>query len=164
MADTQEGKTRSTPITEYQKLKRQLAHAVLVDAPANKVIENIMKLDAPVRELLPEGTLTAETNAVEVGIAWVPSDVPVTVHLYLDQKPIPGASGTFEGGLLKFAVPQEMYEPGATLVAMLRFFIGGWKYQVWAKTGGTAHKLGEGKDSDPSDPQNDLFVEDFKLP
>jgi hypothetical protein len=164
MAAAKKGKKHPSHIEEYQELKDRLAHAVLVDAPASDFAEEIMTLDAPIKSLLPKGTVALEANPVEVGLAWVPGDVPVTVHLYLDKEPIPGASGTFEGGLQKFPIPSGMYKPGATLIAMLRFFVGGWKYQVWAKTGGATQKLGEGKDPDPSNPQDDIFVEDYRLP
>jgi hypothetical protein len=155
----------SPPREEFNRLKNKLAHAVLVDAPVDGIAEEIQTLVTPARNLLVRGTAFIEENRVELGLAWIPHDVPVTVHLYLDQKPIPGASGTFEGGLRTFPIPPGMYRSGARLAAMLGFFRGGWKCRLWVKNGEVVTELGEPlSDPDPSNPRDDLFLNPYVLP
>ncbi|RKG88753.1 hypothetical protein D7W82_09325 [Corallococcus sp. CA049B] len=148
-------------LPQYESLRGQLQHAVVVDAPAGELLHSLRTLDASLAGLVPSNVVAATAPHVEVAFAWYPENAPLSLYLYCNDVPVPGAKGIFTGGRLFVSLPASMLKPAGTaneLVAVMRFLSGGWKYQLWVDVGGRREMLDQGHDKDPSNPSDDSFI------
>jgi hypothetical protein len=115
-------------------------------------------IDAPTVSALT-GTLVAaaiKPSTYEVALAWIPGDVPVTAHFYINDLPITAASGTYRGGKVFFSIPDNLVVAPYKLTCTLRFWQGGWSYQLWGRVADRKWLLDSKDDPDPSSTDDDL--------
>jgi hypothetical protein len=148
-------------LPRYEALRGQLQHALVVDANAGELLNTLRTLDVPPAELLPPNLVAATAPHVELAFAWYPENVPLSLYLYCNNAPVPGAKGIFSGGRLFLPIPASMLKPAGAeneLVAVMRFLAGSWKYQLWVDVGGQRKLLDQGRDNDPCNPNDDSFI------
>ncbi|NRD61874.1 hypothetical protein HRD49_08900 [Corallococcus exiguus] len=148
-------------LPHYESLRGQLQHALVVDAQAGELLHSLRTLDAPLAQLLPQNVVAATAPHLELAFAWYPENAPLSLYLYCNNVPVPGSRGIFSGGRLFLPIPASMLKPSGTeneLVAVMRFLIGGWKYQLWVDVGGQRELLDQGRDNDPGNPNDDSFI------
>ncbi len=138
-------------------------------ARAIEVAEQVRGLDAAgfadaVAAASPGVGISAVPPRYEMAILWAPADVPVTVHAYINGVRVPGAHGTFRGGLAFFPVPREMVPDGdGGVVLALRFWQGGWRYQFHTRDGDDRRLVDQGRDARPADPADDRLIKTFRF-
>src|SRR5690349_22071804 len=99
---------RALRISGLSDLERGLAHSVNTDADASaEIMRSIRDFDLVPPALAHEMgvTLAASTHTYELALAWVPHDLPIVAHFFVNTKPFPGSGGTFSGGRQFFPVP-----------------------------------------------------------
>lgn len=154
---------RALRISNLNDLERGLAHSVNIDGEGSaEILRAIRDFD-----LIPDGVasemgleLATSTHKYELALAWTPHDLPVTLHIFVNQKAFPGSHGTFTGGRAFFAVPAEQMKPGANEVAYtLRFLGSGWKFQLWGSEDDAHQRLDSGADPDPDSNKDDRVIQ-----
>ncbi|RUO91780.1 hypothetical protein D7Y11_18150 [Corallococcus sp. AB018] len=148
-------------LPRYESLRGQLQHALVVDAQAGELLYTLRALDAPPQELLPRNEAVEAVPHVELAFAWYPENIPLSLYVYCNNVAVPGAKGIFSGGRLFVPIHPAQLKPGGQsndVVAVMRFLHGGWKYQLWVDVGGQRRLLDQGRDSDPSNPNDDSFI------
>lgn len=164
----------SVPLVKALRMARlrdheaELAAAIHSGAPAGDLLFGLRdpnRIDVAVVNTfirMPVSAAVASPRC-EIALAWIATDMPVTVHLYMNQDPIPGASGTVRGGRAFFTVPDAMIVDAKYLTYALSFWQGRWKYQVWGRIGDKKFLLAHGDDPDPSTADDDRVLETVKF-
>lgn len=153
-------------VARLHDLEDQLARAIATGTQAGTPLFALSHPDAPplaaLREVAPIEAPTA-TNPCELAVGWIPAGVPVTAYFYVDGKALPGG-GTVRGGRVFVAVPDALLRPRTKVLAVLRFWQSGWRYQLWARAGGLEHRLGDGTDPDVTSGSDNLVFKEVVLP
>ncbi len=151
----------SSLLPRYESLRGQLQHALEENTQAGELLYTLRMLDAPPENLLPKTVMAETTPHAELAFAWYPDNIPLSIYVYCNNVPIPGAMGIFAGGRLFVPIPQTQLNPSGEsndVVAVMRFLHGGWKYQLWVDVGGQRKLLDQEHDRDPSDSNDDSFI------
>jgi len=137
---------------DYDALRQRLRRAVEGGREAGEDLFQLRMLDPPNREdLAGRVTSLPFPEELELGLAWVPEATPLSVHLFCNGHPIPGASGIFAGGAALFPlIPVMLCRRGGEneLTVSLRFLGERWKYQLWANVRGRRALLDRGAQSE----------------
>ncbi|QAT85038.1 hypothetical protein EJ065_3477 [Corallococcus coralloides] len=148
-------------LPQYESLRGQLQHALVVDAHAGELLHCLRTLDVHLAGHVPSNVVAATTPHAEIAFAWYPENAALSLYLYCNDVPVPGGKGIFTGGRLFVPIPASMLKPAGTeneLVAIMRFLSGGWKYQLWVDVSGQRKLLDQGRDNDPGKPNDDSFI------
>jgi hypothetical protein len=107
---------------------------------------------------------------LEVAVVWIPAAVPVFIRVFVAGQQITSTNAT--GGKKIITIPPANYQPGDSLKVQvaLQFLGEGWSHQIWVR--GTDQdgsetfrkKVAEAKDPDPSDPDDNVDVQEFDVP
>lgn len=142
----------------------ELAAALQADIPVGDLLFGLRdpdRIDLATVNAFVDTPMTAATSSAraELALAWIPSDVPVTVHLYMNEQPIVSGSGTVRGGRAFFAIPEAMIVDPRKLTFALSFWQGRWSYQLWGRIDDRKFLLQHGTDPDPASKDDDLVVQ-----
>lgn len=159
--------TQNNPLlNKYAALRSKLNHALLVDAHAGELLHQLKNLVKPPKSVLPKNLVALAGPRVELALAWFPDNIPLTLHLACNGKPVRTAGTIFSGAMQFIPIPADCLRDDGNdneLIASLSFLAGGWKYQLWIDIDGERLLLDEGKDADPGSPSNDWFVKTLKF-
>ncbi|RKG86195.1 hypothetical protein [Corallococcus terminator] len=148
-------------LPRYEALRVQLQNAIVEDANAGEVLQALRTLDNPPPVFFPGNRVAEAAPHVELAFAWHPESIPLSLYMYCNNEPVPGAMGIFSGGRLFVPIPAPLLKPrGAEneVVAFMRFMVGRWKYQLWMDVDGQRKRVDQGRDTTSGSADDDSFI------